>query len=188
MVQFIISQVLGGIALILVCISYFCNKKVFLIFQTVANVFYGSAFIVSLSLVAGINTFISMTRTALFYFYERKKKQIPYCYILIYSAIYITIGVIFFKSPWDILTIISPILFTTAMAMRKMITVNFMLIIPNIMLVIYNIFNTFYTSAILDTIEVAVIVVSIITYFVIKKKTQNPPPEQINSENWYWVN
>ncbi len=176
MTQFIISQVLGGIALILVCISYFCNKKVFLIFQTVANVFYGSAFLVSLSLVAGINTFISMTRTALFYFYERKNKTIPFFYIPIYSIIYITIGLVFLKSPWDILTVISPIIFTFAMSLRKMIVVNFTLILPNLMLVIYNIFNTFYTSAILDGIEIIVIIVSISLYFIRKKQIANPPP------------
>lgn len=170
MTQFIISQILGGIALVLVCISYFCNKKIFLIFQTVANIFYGASFVVSLSLAAGLNTFVSTTRTIVFYLYERKNKNIPYYYIPIYSAIYITIGVIFFKSAWDIINIIAPILFTTAMTIRKMIVVNFMMLLPNVMYLVFCSCNAFYTSAILDAIELTVIIVSIITYFIKKRK------------------
>lgn len=166
--HFIISQLLGGIALILVCISYFCKKKMFLILHIFANVFYGAAFIVSNSLVAGINTFISIVRTFVFYLYEKKDEKISHFYILIFAVLYIAIGVIFFKLPWDILTTITPILFTTAMTFRKMIVVNFIMLFPNIILCVYNVANQFYTSAILDAIESGVIFVAIISYFVVK--------------------
>ncbi len=166
--QFIISQILGGIALILVGISYFCNKKTFLLLHTFANIFYGAGFVVSLSFVAGINTFISTLRTIVFFFYERKGKNIPYYYILIFSIMYILVGALLYKSPWDILTTISPIMFTAAMTLRKMITVNFVMLLPNLMLFTFCICNAFYTSCILDAIESIIIIVAIVTYFVRK--------------------
>lgn len=168
--QFIISQILGGIALILVCISYFCNKKIFLLIQTLANIFYGAGFIVSLSLVAGINTFVSIIRTTLYFIFEKRNKEIPKYFILIFAIVYITVGIIFFKSPWDIITIISPILFTTAMAFKKMIVVNLLMLLPNLMLLSFCLGNAFYTSAVLDAIEAIIIVVAILTYVIKKYK------------------
>ena len=170
MSNFIISQILGGVALILVCISYFLNKKYFLICQIFANVFYGAGFIVSASLVAGINTFISIIRVLIFYFYERKEKDIPWYYLIIFSPIYITIGIVFYKNPWDILTMCTPIMFTFAMMIKKMIVVNYCMLLPNLLFFLYCMFNRFYTAAALDFIEICVITVSIILYYVKKHK------------------
>ena len=60
MAKFITSQVMGGIALVLVVISVCLkNKKQFFVLQTVANVFYALSFVFADAMVAGINSFIS---------------------------------------------------------------------------------------------------------------------------------
>ena len=92
MVQFIISQIFGGIALILVCISYFLSKNKFLFFQIVANLFYGAAFLVSLSLVAGINTIISILRCLLILYYEKQNKDFPIYFNMAYNPFSIDIA------------------------------------------------------------------------------------------------
>lgn len=169
--NFILAQIFGGIALILVVISYFLmNKEYFLFIQIIANVFYGLSFIVNGALVAGLNTFISILRVLALYLYERKDKTPPIYLILIFSACYITIGVIFFKSYYDIIVIITPILFTIAMWVKNMQLVRYLMLLPNAILVFYAILNQVYTTALLDLIEVIAIIVALITYYIHKKK------------------
>lgn len=172
--NFIFAQILGGISLILVIVSYFLNsKKNFLFIQIVANVFYGLSFIVNSALVAGINTFISIIRVLLLYLYERKGKTPPIYFIFIFSACYITIGVIFFKNYYDIIVIITPILFTIAMWVKNMQLVRYLMLLPNAILVFYAILNQVYTTALLDLLELITIIVALITYYMHKKKERN---------------
>lgn len=173
MVQFIISQIFGGIALILVCISYFLSKNKFLFFQIVANLFYGAAFLVSLSLVAGINTIISILRCLLILYYEKQNKDFPIYFLVTFCLIYISVGVVFYKNAWDIITMFSPTLFTIAMIMRKMIAVKWFMLFPNLALILYCVFNKFYTSAILDLVEFIVILVAIVMYYIEKHRNKD---------------
>lgn len=170
MTSFILSQIFGGIALILVCISYFLSKKSFLFVQIIANVFYGGAFIASLSLVGGINTFVSIIRCVILYYYEKKDKAVPLYYLFIFGAIYLGVGIVFFDGYWDIITMFSPIMFTFAMMMKRMIMVKWFMLFPNLALTFFCVFNEFYTSAILDFIEFSVILVAILTYYIQKRQ------------------
>ena len=170
MLPFIFSQILGGIALILVCVSYFFDKKVFLFFQIIANIFYGLGFLASSFFVAGLNTFVSTIRCLIFYVYEKRNARLPIFYLFIFSALYVSIGVIFFKTYWDIITIICPVIFTIAMMMKNMIMVKWTMLLPNFALVIFNLFNNFFTSAMLEIIEFSVIVVAIVVFYSRKKK------------------
>ena len=173
MLQFIISQLFGAFALILVCISYFLNKDKFLFIQILSNVFYGAAFLASSSLVAGINTFISILRCAIILYYEKKNKQFPAYYFFLFCLIYICVGILFYKKPWDILTMFTPIFFMLALLMKKMITVKWAIFFPNVALVVYCFFNRLYTSAILDLIESIVLFVAIMVYYIKEHKNQD---------------
>lgn len=71
--NFILAQIMGGIALIIIAISYFVkNRKTFLLLQTICNIFYAVSFIFNGALAGGVNTFISMVRLLVFYLYEKK--------------------------------------------------------------------------------------------------------------------
>lgn len=169
--NFILAQIFGGIALILVVISYFINnKKKFLLLQIIANLFYGLSFAVNSALVAGLNTFISILRVLVLYLYEKKHKEPPIYLILIFSVGYIIIGIIFFKNYYDIIVIITPILFTIAMWVKNMQLVRYLMLFPNAILVFYAILNQVYTTALLDFIEIITIIVALITYYINKKK------------------
>lgn len=80
------------------------------------------------------------------------------------------VGGIFFKDYYDLITIAAPILFTIAMCMKDMQMVRYLMILPNVAVTIYSIINQVYTSALLDFLEVLVIVVSIIVYHIDKKR------------------
>ena len=165
--NFIISQVMGGIALILVFISYFLNNKIhFLIFYIIGNIFSALSYIFINSLVAGINICFSIIRFIFLYIYDRQEKKIPWFYLPIFSFLYIAVGIVFFENYYDIIVMITPILFTLAMMMENMELLRYFMIIPNLMLVFYGILNGVYTSAVLDFIEVIVISISIVGFYV----------------------
>ena len=169
MLNFILSQVFGGIALILVSISYFQSKRIFLVFQIVSNLFYAGGFLVSFSLVAGINTCISILRIIVIYLYEKNGKTIPWYLILTFFILYIIVGIVFFNNYWDIVPVITSIVTTFAMIMKDMLVVNYLLLLPNFLLVIYNFFNAFYTSSILNLLEFIIVITAIITIYKKRK-------------------
>lgn len=164
--NFIITQILGGISLLLVVISYFCkNKKAFLMLQMIANVFYGLSFIFSNGLVFGINNFISIIRIIVLCIYEKKNIKPPVYLIIPFVTSYLTVGIIFYQQPIDIIGIIAPMLFTLAMWVKNMQFVRILMLLPNVMLVFSAVFYSAYTTALLDTIEVVAIIVSFVIYY-----------------------
>lgn len=178
MINFILAQVTGGIALLLVMIGYFAkNKSWFYLFQILANVSYALSFIFSASLVAGLNTIVSTIRVIQLYYYEKTtNKNAPSFYIAIYSVLYIIIGIIFFENAYDIIPIICPIIFTIAMWMRNLQSIRYLMVLPNIALGIYAILCQAYTSALLSVIEIIVLIISIIQFEFQKKHSH----KQIN--------
>ena len=72
--NFIFAQIFGLIALILVSVSYFYkNKSYFIIFQTISNFFYASAFLFLKAYVAAIITLISIVRCLYIYMAEKNR-------------------------------------------------------------------------------------------------------------------
>ena len=172
MAKFITSQVMGGIALVLVVISVFLkNKKQFFVLQTVANVFYALSYVFADAFVAGINFFISCIRAVTLFIYEKIGKQPPLYLLFIFSAIYLTIGIVFYTDAYDFITMITPIVFTIAMFMKNMQLVRILMIPPNVLLVIFAILHQVYTTAILDAFEVVFLVSALIFYAIKEKKT-----------------
>ena len=163
--NFILAQVMGGIALLISLISIFSkDKKYYFTMQVVVNVFYALSFIFNGGLVAGINSLISVMRVLILYIFERKKITPPKYLILVFSACYVTVGAIFFARPLDVITMITPIMFTVAMWMKNMQLVRYVMILPNVLLSIYALLLQVYTSAILDAIEAIVLIIAIVKF------------------------
>ncbi len=182
--NFILSQIMGAIALLLMIISYFDKNKIrFFFIQLIANIFYGLSFIFSNAMVAGINSLISIVRVLLLYIYNRKDKKPPLIFILIFSIIYITVGIIFIKDYYDIITIITPILFTVAMWMKDMQIIRYFLIIPNTLLIFYSLINQVYTSALLSLLEVIILIIAIIKYKYFNKKNTKDANNKLEKDN-----
>lgn len=163
--NFWLSQVFGIIALILVCLSYqFNDKKKFLAFQVLANLFYASAFLALNVLVGGINTLISLLRVIFLYFYEKKNLNPPKILFLTFFVLYIISGIVCFQTPLDILAMISYEIFNLAMFIRDISLTRKMMVFPNIIIVIYNILLMTYTNALLDLLEIIVLLVAIFRF------------------------
>ena len=164
-VGFWLSQVFGLIALILVCISYqFNNKAKFLALQILANTFYASSFLALNVLVGGANTIISLIRVAVLFLFERKDKSPPIYVYIIFFLLYIGSGILCWQSPLDIIAIISFEIFNIAMFVRKIHLTRLLMVLPNIMIATYNFLLMTYTNALLDLIEISVLVYAIIKF------------------------
>lgn len=183
--NFILTQILGGIALILVCFSYFVkNKKYFLLIQVFANIFYAWAFLFQNLFVAGFNTIVSTVRTAVFYLYFKSdKNNIPIYVPLIFTGIYILNFIVFYTSMLDITALFTSIVFTFAFYIKNMQTTRCVSLLPNIMLCVYNFVNRCYSSSVLDLIESVVIIVSIIYYHIKSKKVTESTSITKNENN-----
>ena len=172
--EFILAQILGGIALILVCVGYFLKKKShFLIIQTVANFFYAGAFFVVGAYVGAGLVVVSIFRCVYLYIAEKYSFKYTVHFLPIFIVCYIIITIIFWDSPWDFVPLITSTLFTVGFTIKNLQTMRYVLTIPNALLVLYNILKTTYTSALLDFIELIVIIVVIIRYNINKKRSEN---------------
>ena len=163
--NFWLSQGLGIIALILVCLSYQFNNKVkFLALQIIANAFYSASFLALNILVGGINTIISLIRVAILFLYERKDLAPPKFLYLAFFLLYIISGIICWQTPIDVISIISFEIFNIAMFVRNIYMTRLLMILPNFMIAIYNLLLMTYTNALLDFIEITVLIFAIFKF------------------------
>ncbi len=165
MTSFILAQVLGIIALILVCLSYsFNNKRSFLAYQILANLFYSASFLSLGVLVGGLNTIVSIVRVAVLYIYEKKDKSPPIWLYVVFALAYLITGNVCYQSNLDIMAVIAYEMFNVAMFLRYIEITRYMMVLPNCIIVIYNILSQTYTNAILDFVEIVVLVSMIVRY------------------------
>lgn len=163
--QFILAQVLGLIALVLVCISYSYNtRKNFLFYQIIANIFYAASFLALDVLVGGLSTVISIFRVVLLYICEKLNKKPSKIIFILFSSFYLISGIIFYENALDIIAIISYEIFNFAMFVKNINMVRILMLPPNIMIITYNILSLTYTNAILDFIEILVLIITIIKF------------------------
>lgn len=169
--NFILAQVFGGIALILLCISYFVKKRsVFFIFQTIADIFYALAFLVVGAYVGAFVTFVAVFRTLFLYFSEGQELKGEFLFLTIFVVLNILISVSYYSSPYDFLPILTSLIFTYSYAIKDMQIMRYVLLVPNSILILYNILSTTYVSAILDFVEVMTIACAIIKFSRENKK------------------
>lgn len=161
--EFVVAQVLGLIALIVVCIGYFLkNKSHFLLAQVIANFFYAGAFLVVDAYVGTILVTISIFRCIYLYYAEKYDFKYKIHFIPVFLLLYLSMTIVFWNKPYDFLPLMSSTLFTIGYTLNNMQKMRYILIIPNSILVIYNILCTTYTSALLDFIEILVIIIAIV--------------------------
>ena len=167
---FILAQILGGIALVLVCIGYFVRtKSTFLILQSVANFFYASAFFVVGAYVGAGLVIISLFRCLYIYIAEKKDFKYILHFLSIFVVLYIVFTIVFWNNIFDLFPLIASLLFTLGYMVKNLQVMRYILLIPNTIYVLYNILTTTYTSALLDFVEVVVILIAILKFHLDEK-------------------
>ena len=116
MLYFILSQIMGGVALAFSIVSVFMkDKKSMFVLIFLSNFFYG----LSDALVACVNTLISLPMLATLYLYKTREERPPWFLFVIYSIIFLAMGFVFFDNYYDFIVIITPILFILALFLKN---------------------------------------------------------------------
>jgi hypothetical protein len=171
--NYIISQVVGLVAIIIIIIGYSVNtKKKQLLLSIFANIFISISFLFLGTYVACIGIIISTIRTIIFFIYELKFKQVPTWLISIIFLVLIFNSSILMESLWDLVPMFSLMLFTLGFRIRRLVYMRLFFIIPLIMFFVYDIVIFAYSDALLKIVELVVVGISTTRFFVRKTKLE----------------
>lgn len=176
----LLSFIMSTIALALYCGSYFFNnKKNYLIFQLIGNVFLSFSYFCMGAYFTMVSVAIGIGRGLICYTYENRNKKVPtymifaLCFVTVLS--YIIINYIVLSgtaSPWDILYLIASCLYAITFAMRNIKLMRFVILIPHMSAISYNLLvKAPISSAISYGIEFVITIVAIIKFQIAEKHT-----------------
>ena len=136
-----------------------------------ANIFYAFAFIIVEAYSGGIVILISTVRCVEIYFLEKKNlKEFKYS-IILYSFAYCFSTLLLWQNFYDIIPLIASIVFTFAFAITDLQKFRYTMLFPNIILLGYSLIHHTYTSALLDCLEIIILMVAIHSHNISKDST-----------------
>ena len=169
---YIISQILSGIALVLICGGYFLkNKLTFTLFHAISNFLISASYLVLGEFVGGIIIFISTLRSLTFFIFDKYNlKHMPFT-VPIFLTGYVLATVFLWESWLDLFPLINGFLATFSLMVKDLQHTRFFIAPALILLTVYAFFCKNYVSAATFIIELIVITVAIFkTYFERKKQ------------------
>ena len=171
-VNFIIAQVLGIVATLIMCVSYSAkNKKSFLFIGLLGDIVYGITFFFVGSLSAGLIALVSCVQVLFIHHYDKKDKKTPRIIALAFILSFILLGLFTMQSYWDIIPILTYIWFTIVLDKKDVNSIKYLYILPNLVLTIYDFVVMAYASALEDGFE-AIYLISVLVIDFIKTRKQ----------------
>ena len=166
--NFIIAQILGLTATLILCLSYTVkNKKTFLLLSFFGETVYGLSFIFVNSLGTGLIALLSCLQSICFYFYDKKGIVMPKLIALIFATSFVLVGVSLMQTLWDLIPVILYVWFTFSLYQTEVKSIRIMYVIPNTILAVYDIVVMAYASAFEDGFE-ALFLLSVILIDLVK--------------------
>lgn len=169
--MFIISQVLGIIAVTILIISIqFKAKKNIIILIALSNIIFALSFIFLKAYSGALISFILAIQAIITYLYDIKKKKIPSKLIPLYFLISILAGFITYKTYIDILPILCSILYVFTIIQTKEKYIRILSLLSILVWIIYMFFTRAYTTMILEIFLLMSTVIAIIKYDILKNQ------------------
>ena len=174
-VYFIFAQIFGGIATLILCLSYVVkSKKGFLLMGLFGDIMYGMSFLFVGSWSAGVIALLSCLQFFFVYYFEKRNKKLPKIIASVFIVMFIVAGALTWNSAWDIIPLASYIWYTFALYIDDVKSIRLVYVLPNALLVVYDIMVMAYASAFEDGIEALFLITIILADFVkstmLKKK------------------
>ena len=167
--DFIIAQIIGLIAIIVLLISFKKNKKEYLLkYQIISSLLYAVQYFFLKAFSGGFINLICALRNYIFNNY--KEKRIP-----LYWLIIIILLLVFFMSltyiGWiSMFPMIGVVMFSCALWIGDLTLIRLIEVIANILIAIYNIYVGAYTALIAVIIEIIGALTAMIRFDIIKEK------------------
>ena len=155
--QYILSQVIGGIALIVVCFGFFLKKDKFLISQIIANFTLAISYLFLNSGVGAVGTFFAGGRCVLFYYFARQDKEVPAWAVSIVTLFFVWSTTAFFKSFYDFFQLGVYLFYTFSFISRDERVIRILLIFATICGVIFNLVLFNYVKVLTSVIELVAV-------------------------------
>ena len=171
--MFIVAQIIGILLIILNVISMQLKKKKNIVFVLLLiNLLAAINLMMLGSYTGSIICFFAVIQIIINNIFERKDKEIPKVILGIYIIISIICGVITYKTIFDVLPIISSILFTITIIQKKEKNIRRIHLINMSLWVVYDFISAAYTNVISDSITLVSDLVGIYR-FDIRKNDNN---------------
>ena len=163
--MFILSQIVGFIAIICWVISVQLSKKSkIILFQTIANILYSVQYFLLNAIVAAFMNLVSFVRLSVFYTYETKNKRVPFGIMLLFMLIIIVIGIFTVNTPLMLIPILATLFYTYSSWQDNMQKLRIIYIVVAIFWIYYNFTVGAYISLIGNTLEIISGISSLIKY------------------------
>lgn len=169
--QFILAQILGLFALLTSVIAIqFKRKGKILFFTCLVNTLTVVQFILLDALTGAIIGALNTIRCIVFFIYEAKTKNQSIIVLLIFEIFTITAGILTFNNIWDLLPILSTLLYTYGLWQNNITFLKISSAIMCIGWIIYDIIILAYVEAFRSFCE---FISSIIAVFIQIKSQKN---------------
>ncbi len=126
-------------ALLAVLGNQFRNMKYVLLFQIAANVLLAVQYIVQGSFVAFMSAFIAVTQMTVSVILNMKGKRFSLSLCLAFALAYLVSSIVFYTSPWDIMTFIAMMFFCVSVIQTESFVYRAALMVNILLWLIYDI-------------------------------------------------
>ena len=168
--KFILAQIIGTIALVILIISFQKNKKEILLkYQIISSLLYAMQYFLLNAYTGVFMNLISMIRNYIFNKYREKK--VPIYWLLIFVIIMITLSLISYNGVTSLLPMIAVVIYSCAIWNGNLKYVRMVEVISCILFAIYNIKVLAISGLIATIIEMTAAIIAIYR-FDIKKELQ----------------
>ncbi len=135
--MFILAQILGGIALIILVISFQKNKKNALLrYQVFSSIFFALQYLCLNALNGCLMNVMTAIRD---YLFSRFKNQVPMIYLIIIILIMIILSILSFNGIISLLPAIAVIIYSIAIWYGDLRVIRIVEVISCLLFIIYNI-------------------------------------------------
>ncbi len=175
--QFILAQILGLLALSITVITIqFRSKKKILLFMCLSNAIIIIQYALLDATTGAVIGVVNTMRCVVFFLCESKNKNPSFFLLLFFESLTITAGLLTWNNIWDLLPIISTLIFTYGLWQNNIRILKISSAIMCIGWITYEIIIKAYVSAIKSFCE---FIASIIAIYKLKQ-TDKTPSSEIN--------
>lgn len=165
MVNFIIAQIFGGIALIILIVSFQKNNKVVLLkYQMISSLLYAIQYIFLDAFPGCFMNLACMLRNFIF----KQYKKVPCCWLIFIIFIMVILSIFKFDGLISLLPMFAVIFFSIALWYGNLKIIRVVEIISCILYIIYNIYVLAFAGLVATIIEMIGVMVAFYKYDVKK--------------------
>jgi len=157
-----ISQFFGFIALIfLICSIQSNKKKNILVYQVIANLFFGVQYLLLNTLSAATMNIIGIARCIVYYYYEKKNKNAPEMILILFFIIIVIASIFTSTGLISILPIVATLLYTYGIWQNNLKKYRIIVVVGSLAWLAFNIFVGAYVAIISSILELTSGIVAI---------------------------